>query len=405
MIKISFRKNQIYLILLIISYLLRRILSIIISEIFKLDNCLLFCFLMCFGEIFGGLSVYSYQRAFLNKNKKSIYSLAYKFGKKKTELKRADNWLKIFLLIYFASFFDIIEFIIVATDLEKASVLSTTANLRLSCIVTITSSLLCAFTLRFKIGKHQIFSLVIMGICLSIIIVLEFVYMPNDINLVKYIISFILIFFHFIFMSFTDIIERYLYDYDFLNPLLILMTEGIFGFISTSLYSIYQNPFTEIKVVYNNLETGKFIILIILLILHLISSAVINVYKILCNVLYSPMTKSLDSYFLNSIFIIYHYIKENDFIIQGKRNFFYFFINLIFSVIIDFLGLIYNEFLILNFCKLADDTHAGIAFRADSTYIEMINEKIEEDDYIYEINQTDDDNTKNNLENSFNSDS
>lgn len=142
MIKISFRKNQIYLILLIISYLLRRILSIIISEIFKFDNCLLFCFLMCFGEIFGGLSVYSYQRAFLNKNKKSIYSLAYKFGKKKTELKRADNWLKIFLLIYFASFFDIIEFIIVATDLEKASILSTTANLRLSCIVTISSSLL-----------------------------------------------------------------------------------------------------------------------------------------------------------------------------------------------------------------------------------------------------------------------
>ena len=108
------------------------------------------------------------------------------------------------------------------------------------------------------------------------------------------------------------------------------------------------------------------------------------------------------SYFLNSIFIIYHYIKENDFIIQGKRNFFYFFINLIFSIIIDFLGLIYNEFLILNFCKLADDTHAGIAFRADSTYIEMINEKIEEDDDdIYEINQSDENSSKNNLENSF----
>lgn len=120
-----------------------------------------------------------------------------------------------------------------------------------------------------------------MGICLSIILVLEFVYMPNDINLVKYIISFILIFFHFIFMSFTDIIERYLYDYDYLNPLLIIMTEGIFGFISTSFYSIYQNPFTEIKVVYHNLEIWKFIILVCLLILHFISSTVINIYKIL----------------------------------------------------------------------------------------------------------------------------
>ena len=66
------------------------------------------------------------------------------------------------------------------------------------------------------------------------------------------------------------------------------------------------------------------------------------------------------------------------------------------------MGLIYNELLILNFCNLANDTHGGIAFRADSTYIEMINEKIEEDDdNIYEINQEDDNSSKNNLENSF----
>ena len=54
MIKISFRKNLIYMLLLIISYLLRRIILIIIDEIFGLNNSLIFCFLMFLGEIIGG---------------------------------------------------------------------------------------------------------------------------------------------------------------------------------------------------------------------------------------------------------------------------------------------------------------------------------------------------------------
>ena len=175
-----------------------------------------------------------------------------------------------------------------------------------------------------------------------------------------------------------------------MNPLLILMSEGIFGFITTLIYSIYHNPFKEISIIYSNIDAWKFIILIFLLILYIIFSAGINVYKILCNVLYSPMTKSLATYFLNSIFIIYHYIKVNDFVTEGKSNFFYFFINLIFSVFIDFLGLIYNEFFILDFCGLADDTHVGISFRANNQEIEMYSNKIEEKDYIYSINENDD---------------
>jgi hypothetical protein len=229
-----------------------------------------------------------------------------------------------------------------------------------------------------------------MGICSAIIITLEFIYKPKGVNINKYIVSYLLIFCHFIFLSFTDVTERYLADYDFMNPMLILMTEGIFGFITTLLYSINQNPFKEISFIYNNIETSKFIILIFLLILYTIFSAGINVYKILCNVLYSPMTKSLTTYFLNSVFIIYHYAKGNDFITEGKNNFFYFFINLLLSVLIDFLGLIYNEFFILDFCGLADDTHIGISFRANFQEIEMCSNKFENDDYIYSINENDD---------------
>ena len=99
------------------------------------------------------------------------------------------------------------------------------------------------------------------------------------------------------------------------------------------------------------------------------------------------MTKSLGAFFLNSGFIIYHFIQKNDFLIDGKSNFFYFIINLVFSILIDFLALIYSEFVILNFCGLANDTHVGIAHRANKREeIEMVCNKIEEGDYIYSIN-------------------
>ena len=243
-------------------------------------------------------------------NKENNQILVYKYNqRKKKELKRADKWPKIYILIFFASFFDLIEFIILANIIPKIAALSTTSPLRLCCIITVTSSIICYTTLRFKIGKHEKFSLIVMSTCLFIIILLEFIYRPKDVNIGSFIISYLLVFCHFIFLSFTDVTERYLADYDFMNPLLILMTEGIFGFFTTFLYAIYQDPFKEIIIVYNNVETWNFIILIILLIIYSVLSAGINVYKILCNVLYSHMTKSLTTYVLNSVFIIYHFLK------------------------------------------------------------------------------------------------
>ena len=164
------------------------------------------------------------------------------------------------------------------------------------------------------------------------------------------------------------------------------MTEGIFGFIMASFYGIYQDPFKEIRKISKEVEVGKFILLIILLFLIIVFSAGINVYKILCNVLYSPMTKSLTTYFFNSIFIIYYFIDESDFITNGKRNYFYFFINLFFSLLIDFFGLIYNEFFVLTFCGLSKDTHEGISLRAKKYEIELVPrqeiDEPEDNDYL-----------------------
>ena len=47
-----------------------------------------------------------------------------------------------------------------------------------------------------------------------------------------------------------------------------------------------------------------------------------------------------------------------------RRNYTYFFINLIISLIISFFHLVFNEFIILFFCDLDKDTHLEISKRS-----------------------------------------
>ena len=326
---------------------------------------MIFCFFICSGQIFGGITTYIYQYTFLRKKgKSSNKQYGIKLIKKEREMNKVDNLFKILFLIFLALSFDYVEFFITSDFIPEIASLSSTADLRLGFIMTITTSLLCTFALRYKIGKHQFLSLIVLT-CLSlIIIILEFIYKPKEINLGKYFISYILLILHYVFRSFNNVIEKYLGEYNFLSPFVIIFGEGISTFILTSIYSIFRNPFKEVSDIYHELETGKSIAFIILIILYFILCAFVNVYKTYCNILYSPMAKSLASYFLNSAFIIYHYAAGNDFFSHGEKNFFYFFVNLIFSVVIDFFGLIYNEFFILNFWNLSSETHKEIAIRA-----------------------------------------
>lgn len=89
----------------------------------------------------------------------------------------------------------------------------------------------------------------------------------------------------------------------------------------------------------------------------------------------------MPAYFLNPIFIIYYLIFENDFTSKGERNYFYFSINFILSLIIDFLAFIFNEFFIFNFFGLQKDTHFGISERAkNDSLLELKEIKCDEDD-------------------------
>ena len=372
MIKIGFRKNLLYLFLLVISFFLRRALEIIIDEVTGLHNSLIFCFLMCLGQIIGGALIYCYQKSFFEKKEKILdKKIIYELIQTERELRMSDDISKIRLLVFFAAFFDLEEFIITDIFIPKIADLSKTITLRLCCIMTITSSLICTYTLKYKIGRHQIFSLTILGMISLIIIIIELIYRSKINDIGNHIISYFLVLFHYFFISLTDVIERYLVDYDYINAFEILMLEGIASFIITAIYSIFINPFKEISIVYKRIEASNFILLIFLLFLFIVLSAFINIYKILCNILYSPMAKSLSCYFLTSIFIIYHYINKNDFMINGEQNIIYFLMSLVFSVLIDIFGLIYNEFFILKCFGLSKETYDGISVRAKESEIEL----------------------------------
>ena len=375
MIKISTQKNILYLLLLFAYYYLRKIDGIIISKVLDFHSSFIFTFLMAFGELFGGLAIYLYQKFLFINNKSSSKRFLIKIIVKKKKMNRADGWIKIIILIFFASFFDFYESIILNYIIQGLAEISPTIDQRLCFIITISSSLICTYALRLKIGRHQVFALIGMGISSGIVIILEIIFKIKGKVLSKLVIAYLLVICHLVFVTFTDVIEKYLIEYDFIDAFILLASEGAFEIVLCSIYSCVENPFKDIKNYHNNEKNKKYFpLLIFLLVLYFAFSAGLNVYRILCNVLYSPMAKSLPAYFLNPIFITYYFIFENDFTVGKKRNYIYFIINVIISIFIDLFAFIYNEFFILYCFDLEKETHFGISERSIKT-----NEMIEMD--------------------------
>ena len=369
MIRIALRKNLIYILQVIIHYYLRRIVSTIIRKVYKFNDSLIFTLLMHLGELFGGLASYLYQNKFLKPKPKipSNATISQYIIPKELKMKKADNNYKIIILIFFAAFFDFMGYILATFFVPKIARLSPTADIRLTSVTTISSTLIFIYALKLKIGRHHFYSLIIIGTCLLLIIIVELIYQVQSESPGNLLIAYLLSILSLVFITFTDSIEKYLCEFDFLSPFLILTTEAIFGIILVLIISYQKNPFSEIKKISEELNAGWLILLIFLLFLYLAFSAGANVYKILTNVLYSPMAKSLSIYILNPALIIYSYFYEDDFSSKEGPNPLYLIINLILAIIIAFFGCVFNEFLILYCCRLEHETHYMISQRSKDT--------------------------------------
>ena len=365
MIRIALRKNLIYILQVIIYYYLRRIVSTILRKSFEFNDSLIFTLLMHLGELFGGLASYLYQNKFLKPkpkiitNEKSTFTIP-----PEPKMKKADNNYKIIILIFFAAYFDFMGYILATFFIPNIAKISPTADIRLTSVTTISSTLIFIYALKLKIGRHQFYSLIIIGTCLLLIIIVELIYQAQSESPGSLLLANLFSVLSFVFVTFTDCIEKYLCEFDFLSPFLILTTEAVFGIVLVLVYSYQKNPFSEIKNVSEKLEAGRLVLLLFLLFLYFAFSAGANVYKILTNVLYSPMAKSLSIYLLNPALIIYSYFYEDDFSSKDGPNPLYLIINLILAIIIAFFGCVFNEFLILFCCRLEYETHYMISKRS-----------------------------------------
>ena len=350
MIKIGLRNNLLYPSLLIIFTFLRRVLLVIISDILEFESSLSFlAFLMIFSEFIVGLIIYLYQSKIV-----SYQKMAYK-----------DSKFKVYILIFIATFFDFVEFILTSYYFPKFENISKSLDLRLGSALTLSSFIFSYFLLKTEVFNHQKFSISIIFICTLIIIIVEIsFYIFYEAISKRHFIIILLIIISLSFIGFQNNIEKYLLEVNFINPFHLLMVEGIFGILLSIIYSFIEDPIENIVDFYHNNKKINFIYLVICLSLFIILSGGRNGYKILTIRLYSPMTKAISDFFFNPILIIYYFFMGIDFKFENKKNILFFMLNLILSIIIVFFGCVYSELFIIYHFNLERDTHMEVSIRA-----------------------------------------
>ena len=371
MIKISLRPNLIYPIYLIMWTLLRKIVTIILAKFYKFNGSVVYTFLMFLGEIIGGLFFYLYQKGYFEKKIKSSMQRESKLNDflitNEVSIKIADSNKKKLFLIIMTGFFDFFQFVLTNNYNNKIIKKSLTLETRLGGILIAISSLICKFTLRIPILKHQILSLIIIGICLVILIISESFFQKFDIfiSTKNFIFAILFSILSHGSIALNNTIEKYIIDIDLISPFKVLFMQGILGVIIIIIYSIFNEPFSELKKIHDVNSSGMFILFIFLLLFYTIFGMFKNIYRMTTIMLFSPMNKHLADFIINPLYIIYYFVVKNDFMItENKGNYFYFFTNLILLIIFDICGLIYNEFLVINCCGLERNTYNSIVFRA-----------------------------------------
>ena len=164
------------------------------------------------------------------------------------------------------------------------------------------------------------------------------------------------------------------------------MFEGILDFLYTLIFTFSKNNINteQIEKLIESNNRGEICKLIFLLLGILLSSIIANVYKIYCNVIYSPMIKSLSEYILIPFMNFFSFFNKIDF----YNSVVYFIICEIIGIFINFLGCVFNEFIILFCFGLEHDTKFGISLRAESF-------ENKPNDLIIDDNQTEENNQEN----------
>ena len=168
---------------------------------------------MFLGEFIGGYLVYQYQKSFIknsNNKSKKLKLIHFTVVKEEMKMTRADGPKKIGFLVIMTAFFDFFSFILSTYYIDKIHKISGSLQLRLGGVLILASSLLYWHLLKFQMYKHHIFSLIIFGICIIILIISEFFFQEFDgiINAKDLSFAILLSIFSYLSIVFDDIIEK-----------------------------------------------------------------------------------------------------------------------------------------------------------------------------------------------------
>ena len=366
-IRIGIRNNLFYPFMLLLFINLCRGVEIIIKYTIKdKDNIkYIYPILIFIPQLFGGIFAQLYN---INKEKKentkSTKIEGIELIKKTNELKRPDSKNKILLIVILASYFNFITILLGKHyfPFYKQKPTDSFLERRIRSMQIFITSILCYLTLRIKIYKHQLFSIIIIFVFLIIIFVFEIFWVETSLYLL------LIYVLHFLIRGFLDTSEKYLFEFNFVNTYIMLIYEGFISIILYIILSIiYMNPLTIIKKIIDEEKETNFyiiIILIVLLILFIILSGFRHIYRVNTIKLYSPMTHALTELILDPAFVAYSLAEMDD--KDDIISFFwpYVVIIVICLIIMSFLSLVYNDFIVLYCFGLEENTHLEIKNRA-----------------------------------------
>ena len=379
MLKFGFRNKNFYPLMLLLFIFLRKCLEIILSYHPYKDNIdFIISFLIFFSQSLIGFIIYLF---YFKRNKDEVKTAQIqisptKIGKiilieNKTYISN-DSKLKKICLIIFASIFNFIGTIIRSDDavnFGKKEENNSLLEVRVRGIQIIIACLLCYYSIRIAIYRHQKFSIIIISIFLLFILIIELYISEKVINKILAIFICTL---SCLFRAILDVTEKYLFDFNYINVLKMLIYEGIIGVFLFIFYYLSNDTYQKQgKNILKNMSEFdlSFVYFIILIILYIIISGLRNSYRGTTNKYYSPMSRALFESTLDPFVFLYYTLIYKDKDKYGGGYWIYFGLILFFLVIIAFFTLIYNDFIILYCFGLEHNTYHEITGRLYSPNI------------------------------------
>ena len=375
MLKFGFRNNNFYPLMLLLFIFLRICVDKILKvHPYKKNIDFVISFLIFFSQsLIGGLiCLYYYCKRKRMSEKYNQINLTYtQVGAIKLIMNKSYKptikRYKKYLLINFTSFFNFIGTIIRSDDVinfGQKQENNSQLEIRIRSVQIIISSLLCYFTIRLNIYKHQKLSLIVISFFLLFLIIMELVITSNIKNKI---LSILICVMSCLSRAFLDVTEKYLFDFDYINVLSMLIYEGVIGlvffviFFSTN--SAYQKQ--GLNILKDMSELGwPFISFLLLIILYTIISGFRNAYRVTTNKYYSPMSRALFESTLDPFLFLYNFLTQNN---KENKGIWIYFSLVVFSLsVIAFFSLVYNDFIILYCCGLEYNTYTEINKRINS---------------------------------------